>query len=603
MKEHDKNSLVGFILIAIILVIFNTFFFPEATEEKQEDLTSVSEEFNSNLIKEETPEEESNIKKKQDNINHLHDQFANTVKGSNEYEVIENDKLKITISNKGGRIIGVILKEYKTYNSLPLNLLDSDSSNFNLQFTTGETINTSDLYFKAVKYSNKKIGMRLESDSSHYVEYIYTINDDYIVNLDIKMIGMNSLIPKNINYINLEWQMKTPQTEKSKSSQDMYTGIHYQYSSDKEVDYVSFTSDYKEEKINSRLNLVGFKQQFFSSIFIAKEGFQKPTLLKSKKNENSKFIKDLYAKFELPYTHQKEETLRFEFFFGPNHYKTLQSYNSNFEEMIDLGFMWIDTIVNKYVIINLFNFLNNYISNYGIIILLLTVIIKICLAPFTYKTYLSQAKMKVLKPEIDKINEKHKGGKDPMKMQQATLALYRKTGVNPMGGCLPMLFQFPILIAMFRFFPASIELRQESFLWADDLSAYDSILDLPFNIPFYGDHVSLFTLLMTVSTLLYTRMNSSMATGQMAQMKWMMYLMPIMFLGFFNSYAAALSYYYFLANMITFSQQWVMKRFINEDAILSELERNKKKPKKKSKFQKKLEELQKKQAEQLRKKR
>ena len=263
MKEHDKNSLVGFVLIAIILVIFNTFFFPEATEEKQEDLTSVSEEFNSNLIKKETPEEESNIKKKQDNINHLHNQFANTVKGSNEYEVIENDKLKISISNKGGRIIGVILKEYKTYNSLPLNLLDSDSSNFNLQFTTGETINTSDLYFKAIKYSNKKIGMRLESDSSHYVEYIYTINDDYIVNLDIKMIGMNSLIPKNINYINLEWQMKTPQTEKSKSSQDMYTGIHYQYSSDKEVDYVSFTSDYKEEKINSRLNWVGFKQQFF----------------------------------------------------------------------------------------------------------------------------------------------------------------------------------------------------------------------------------------------------------------------------------------------------------------------------------------------------
>ena len=602
MKEHDKNSLFGFVLIAIILVIFNTFFFPEATEEKQDNLTSISKEFNSNLIKKETPENEFNIKKQQDNINHLHNQFANTGKGSNEYEVIENDKLKITISNKGGRIIGVILKEYKTYSSLPLNLLDSDSSNFNLQFTTGETINTSDLYFKPVKYSNKKIGMRLESDSSRYVEYIYTINDDYIINLDIKMIGMNSIIPENINYINLEWQMKTPQTEKSKSGEDMYTGIHYQYSSDKEVDYLSFTSDYEEEKINSRLNWVGFKQQFFSSIFIAKDGFQKPTLLKSEKNENSKFIKDLYAKFELPYTHQEEETLKFEFFFGPNHYKTLQSYNSNFEEIIPLGwaiFGWI----NEYIIINLFDFLNNYISNYGIIILLLTIIIKLCLAPFTYKTYLSQAKMKVLKPEVDKINEKYKGGKDPMKMQQETLALYRKTGVNPMGGCLPMLFQFPILIAMFRFFPASIELRQESFLWADDLSAYDSILDLPFNIPFYGDHVSLFTLLMTISTLLYTKMNASMATGQMAQMKWMMYLMPIMFLGFFNNYAAGLSYYYFLANMITFSQQFIMKRFIDEEAILSELERNKKKPKKKSKFQKKLEELQKKQAEQLRKKR
>ena len=210
--------------------------------------------------------------------------------------------------------------------------------------------------------------------------------------------------------------------------------------------------------------------------------------------------------------------------------------------------------------------------------------------------------MKVLKPEIDKITEKIKG-KDPMKVQQETMKIYRKASVNPMGGCLPMLFQFPILIAMFRFFPASIELRQKSFLWADDLSSYDSILSLPFNIPFYGDHVSLFTLLMTISTLLYTRMNSSMATGQMAQMKWMMYLMPIMFLGFFNSYAAALSYYYFLANMFSFSQQYVMKKMIDEKAILKQIEHNKKNPKKKSRFQKKLEEMQRKQEEQMRKRR
>ena len=240
------------------------------------------------------------------------------------------------------------------------------------------------------------------------------------------------------------------------------------------------------------------------------------------------------------------------------------------------------------------------IKSFGIIILLLTLIIKLVLAPFTYKAFLSQAKMKVLKPEIDKINDKHKT-KDPMKVQQETMGLYRKAGVNPMGGCLPMLFQFPILIAMFRFFPASIELRQESFLWADDLSAYDSIYNLGFEIPFYGDHVSLFTLLMTISTLLYTRMNSQMATGQMAQMKWMMYLMPIMFLGFFNNYAAGLSYYYFLANMFTFSQMYFMKRLVDEDAILAQLEENKKKPKKKSKFQKKLEDMQKKQEDQIRK--
>ena len=394
--------------------------------------------------------------------------------------------------------------------------------------------------------------------------------------------------------------MKTPQTEKSKTNQDMYTGIQYQYSADNEADYLSFTSTDKD-KINARLNWVAFKQQFFSAIFIAKDGFEKPTHLTSTKSEGSKFIKDLAAKFEFPYKHEIDEKLSFQFYFGPNHYKTLEAYNSGFEELVPLGwgiFGW----VNQYIIINIFDFLSKYFSSYGIIILLLTLIIKIGLAPFTYKAFLSQAKMKVLKPEIDKINEKLKG-KDPMKAQQETMGLYRKAGVSPMGGCLPMLFQFPILIAMFRFFPASIELRQESFLWADDLSSYDSIYNLGFEIPFYGDHISLFTLLMTVSTLLYTRMNSSMATGQMAQMKWMMYLMPIMFLGFFNNYAAGLSYYYFLANMFTFTQQYFMKIMIDEDAILLQLEANKKKPAKpKSKFQKKLEAMQKKQEQQIKRK-
>ena len=279
----------------------------------------------------------------------------------------------------------------------------------------------------------------------------------------------------------------------------------------------------------------------------------------------------------------------------------MESYNSGFEELIPLGwgiFGW----VNQYIIINIFDLLNNYFTSFGIIILLLTLIIKLGLSPFTYKAFLSQAKMKVLKPEIETITEKNKG-KDQMKVQQETMSLYRKAGVNPMGGCLPMLFQFPILIAMFQFFPASIELRQESFLWADDLSSYDSIYNLGFNIPFYGDHISLFTLLMTISTLLYTRMNSSMATGQMAQMKWMMYLMPIMFLGFFNNYAAGLTYYYFLANMFTMTQQYFMMRFVDEKGILAQIEANKKKPAKpKSKFQKKLEEMQKQQEKKMNKK-
>lgn len=597
MKKYDKNSLIGFVLMAVILIVFNTFFFPEIPQEQAPvkaptEAIITETQFTETTIA--TPILSNSVISEE--LKTKYGVFASAAKGTDEFQIIENDKLKITVANKGGRIVSVILKEYQTFDSLALDLFDADSSRFNLQFTTGHNINTADLYFVAEQSSNT-LSMKLKADDSHYVEYLYTLTDDYLIDFDIKFIGMESLIPSGINYMNLEWQMKTPQTEKSKTNQDMYTGIQYQYSADNEGDYLSFTST-DEDKINARLNWVAFKQQFFSAIFIAKDGFEKPTHLISTKSEGSKFIKDLAAKFELPYQHKVDEQLSFQFFFGPNHYKTLKAYDKGFEELVPLGwgiFGW----VNQYIIINIFDFLSKYFSSYGIIILLLTLIIKIGLAPFTYKAFLSQAKMKVLKPEIDKINEKLKG-KDPMKAQQETMGLYRKAGVNPMGGCLPMLFQFPILIAMFRFFPASIELRQESFLWADDLSSYDSIYELGFNIPFYGDHISLFTLLMTISTLLYTHMNSSMATGQMAQMKWIMYLMPIMFLGFFNNYAAGLSYYYFLANMFTFTQQYFMKIMINEDEILAQLEANKKKPAKpKSKFQKKLEDMQKKQEQQL----
>ena len=597
MKKYDKNSLIGFALMAVILIVFNTFFFPEIPQEQAPVSAPTEAIITENQFSEttfSTPKLSNSVISEEQKTKY--GVFASAAKGTDEFQIIENDKLKITVANKGGRIVSVILKEYQTFDSIALDLFDADSSRFNLQFTTGHNINTADLYFVAEQSSNT-LSMKLKADDSRYVEYLYTLTNDYLINFDIKFIGMESLIPTGINYMNLEWQMKTPQTEKSKTNQDMYTGIQYQYSADNEGDYLSFTST-DEDKINARLNWVAFKQQFFSAIFIAKDGFEKPTHLISTKSEGSEFIKDLAAKFELPYQHKIDEQLSFQFYFGPNHYKTLKAYDKGFEELVPLGwgiFGW----VNQYIIINIFDFLSKYFSSYGIIILLLTLIIKIGLAPFTYKAFLSQAKMKVLKPEIDKINDKLKG-KDPMKAQQETMGLYRKAGVNPMGGCLPMLFQFPILIAMFRFFPASIELRQESFLWADDLSSYDSIYNLGFEIPFYGDHISLFTLLMTVSTLLYTRMNSSMATGQMAQMKWMMYLMPIMFLGFFNNYAAGLSYYYFLANMFTFTQQYFMKIMINEDEILAQLEANKKKPAKpKSKFQKKLEDMQKKQEQQL----
>mgnify|MGYP001459095998 FL=1 len=603
MKNYDKNSLTGFVLMFLILLIFNFYFLPtnEEISEQKEDVKTENNISEPKSINTDKIELTSDEKEKKYGV------FSNSAESEfNEY-VIENDKIKVVVSNKGGRINSVTIKEgpnkkqYKTYDGNELEIFNSDSSLFNLNFSTGISINTKDLFFNPTQISKDEITMRLEVDSSHFIDFNYKLKEDYLVDFDINLIGMNEVIPNELNFMNLQWQMKTPQTEKSRENQDMYTGIYYQYFADKDdIDYLGYTNSDDIEKISNKLSWIAFQQQFFSSILLAENGI-KNTNLTSIKEENSDYVKNLSAEFEIDYNHNDYENIGFQFYFGPNHYKQLQSYNKNFEEIIPLGwgiFGW----VNKYIIINIFDFLSRFFSNYGLIIFLLTVIIKLALSPFTYKAYLSQAKMKVLKPEIDKITEKHKQ-KDPMKAQQETMNFYRKAGVNPMGGCLPMLFQFPILIAMFRFFPASIELRSESFLWADDLSAYDSILDLPFEIPFYGDHVSLFTLLMTISTLLYTRMNSQMATGQMAQMKWMMYLMPIMFLGFFNNYAAGLSYYYFLANMFTFSQQFLMRRFIDDEALLKEIEENKKKPRKKSKFQKRLEEMQKMQEQKMKQRR
>jgi len=603
MKNYDKNSLTGFVLMFLILLIFNFYFLPtnEEISEQKEDVKTENNISEPKSINTDKIELTSDEKEKKYGV------FSNSAESEfNEY-VIENDKIKVIVSNKGGKINSVTIKEgpnkkqYKTYDGNELEIFNSDSSLFNLNFSTGISINTKDLFFNPTQISKDEITMRLEVDSSHFIDFNYKLKEDYLVDFDINLIGMNEVIPNELNFMNLQWQMKTPQTEKSRENQDMYTGIYYQYFADKDdIDYLGYTNSNDIEKISNKLSWIAFQQQFFSSILLAENGI-KNTNLTSIKEENSDYVKNLSAEFEIDYNHNDYENIGFQFYFGPNHYKQLQSYNKNFEEIIPLGwgiFGW----VNKYIIINIFDFLSRFFSNYGLIIFLLTVIIKLALSPFTYKAYLSQAKMKVLKPEIDKITEKHKQ-KDPMKAQQETMNFYRKAGVNPMGGCLPMLFQFPILIAMFRFFPASIELRSESFLWADDLSAYDSILDLPFEIPFYGDHVSLFTLLMTISTLLYTRMNSQMATGQMAQMKWMMYLMPIMFLGFFNNYAAGLSYYYFLANMFTFSQQFLMRRFIDDEALLKEIEENKKKPRKKSKFQKRLEEMQKMQEQKMKQRR
>ena len=623
MKKYDKNSLIGFLLMAIILIVFNTFFFnsePNNEPPKKEVIENTKSQ------NKKTPDNNfdntGNEKLKILDSNNLiikpkinNSLFSNAIQVEEIFDSIENEKLKIIVSNKGGRIISAILKEYHAYDDQKnLDLFVQSASKFNLEFFANyndkiKPYQTSNFYFDVIKNDNT-LSMQLKENDSTYIEFIYKLSKDnkYLIDFDINMIGMNAIIPSDKNSLSLDWAMKTPDLEKSRTMQEQGTWLYYQNQGDNDVEYVGHDETEIEE--DNVINWIAFKQQFFSAIFISKNGFDVGTKLTSTKNNNienkkTNFIHEFSINLKLAFNNKMQDRSKYQFYFGPNDYqelKNLKSYSKGYEDIIDLGYIGIDTWVNKKFIIPLFSFLNNNFKNYGfgLIIFLLTIMIKLILSPLTYKSYLSQAKMKVLKPEIDKINEKNKG-KDPMKMQQATMNLYKKAGVNPLGGCLPMLFQFPILIAMFRFFPSSIDLRQKSFLWADDLSAYDSILELGFNIPFYGDHVSLFTLMMTISTLLYTRMNSSMTSSQMPQMKWIMYLMPIMFLGFFNNYAAGLTYYYFLANMFTMTQQYFMKKLVNEKAILAKIEENKKKPTKpKSNFQKKLEEIQRRQEQKMR---
>jgi YidC/Oxa1 family membrane protein insertase len=594
----DKNSITGVILIVLIVVGYNALFPPVVeveTPEKETTTVVVEEE----IVQEETENIVfSDTTAQNESYQRAFGVFAPSATGSDEDVVIENDLIKLSISPKGGRIVSAILKDYQTTDSLPLNLIDRDSSAFNITFFSegNRIINTQDLYFQSIDKTENSVAMRMMASNGGYLEYVYQLNaGDYMMDFKVNTVDLDDIIPSNRNDLELKWSVNLPSTEKSIENERMYSTVYFKYLND-EVDYLSETKD-DEESLSGKAQWIGLKHQFFSSVLISNDGFEKPISVKTTTKEGStQFVKNLEVEASLAYNHNSKESIPLQFYFGPNHYETLSSYNMDLERMIPLGwgiFRW----VNKYAVIPIFNWLDNSITNYGIIILIMTFIIKMALAPFTLKAYKSQAKMKVLKPEIDKINEKHKD-KDPMKAQQATMALYKKAGVNPLGGCVPMLLQMPILFALFRFFPASIELRQKSFLWATDLSTYDSVLDLPFEIPFYGDHVSLFTLLMTISTLLYTRMNSQMSGPQMAQMKWMMYLMPIMFLGFFNNYASGLSYYYFLANMVTFGQQFVMRKyFIDETAILAQIESNKKKPVKKSKFQKRLEDMAKKQQE------
>jgi YidC/Oxa1 family membrane protein insertase len=525
--------------------------------------------------------------------------FASSASGENGFITLENNKIELKIALLGGKVYSARLKDYRTFDSLPLILFSGDSTVFGFNFFTADNkaVQTSNLYFKPVSDQKsyivssqpESVILRLMAGDDKYIEYKYTLSPDkYIVDFNVAFKSMEGIIAPNQNNITLDWQIYIPQQEMGRENEENYSTITYKYFQD-DVDGLGLrqTKETIKKDITTKLSWIAFQDQFFSSVILTNDYFLNASVT-STRTQTSKYLRHYATEIGVPFNAGSSNSVNMKLYYGPNSFTTLKKEGLQLEKLVFLGKNIIGWI-NRFAIIPIFNWLDNFIGNYGIIILILTIIIKIVLFPLTFKSYQSQAKMTVLKPMVDELGKKFPKKEDAMKKQQATMELYKRAGVNPMGGCLPMLLQMPILFAMFRFFPVSIELRQEHFLWATDLSTYDSILNLPFTIPMYGNHVSLFTLLMTASTLLTMKMSGTTPGSDQPGMKLMMYMMPVMFMVILNNFSSGLTYYYFLANMITYLQNIISKRFINADAVLATLEENKKKPLKKSKWTQRLE--------------
>ena len=542
---------------------------------------------------------------------------------------VENDVMIVTFSTRGGRITGVTLKDYTKYaprgkRDQLIELMDPASARFDLSFyvkngLNNVKVNTMDYVFRAqpeqVEGDARRVVMRLPVAADAWLEYEYLIYNkqvperDYLVDFNVRLVNMAPQMANQAS-IGIDWSNNSYQNEKGFQNENMYTTISYRFPGESSIEDLGMSEKSKSKSISTSVNWVAFKQQFFSSAFIAPQNVTNANLAFDTAAPGSELLKSFSAQMTVPYTVQTEG-YDFAFYFGPNKYAILKKVAAadgeelHMERLIPLGwgiFGW----VNRWCVIPVFDFLRNYIASFGIIILILVILVKLVISPLTYKSYVSMAKMRLIKPQVDELNKKYPKKEDAMKKQQATMELYKKAGINPMGGCIPMLIQMPILIAMFRFFPASIELREQPFLWADDLSSYDSILHLPFDIPFYGDHVSLFALLMAVSVFISSKINYAQTAGagpQMAGMKFMMlYLMPLMLLFWFNNYSSGLSYYYLVSNIITIGQTYAFRYIVNEDKLHHRMKENAKKPRKLSKFQQRYEEMMK-QREQMARKR
>lgn len=552
-----------------------------------------------------------------------------------ELFVVENDVMAVTFSTRGGQIRDVLLKDYTKYaprgeRNIPVSLMDPATARFDLSFyvkngLNNVKVNTMEYVFtpSAVETTAdgaRAVRMRLPISETAALEYEYLIYDtkaparDYLVDFDVRLVNMAAEMA-NQTSIGIDWSNTSYQNERGFKNENMYTTVAYRFPGESSIEELSMSDEERSKEITTSVNWVAFKQHYFSSVFIAPQNLSYADVGFTTAQPGSGYIKDFSARMTVPYTAQTTG-YNFAFYFGPNEYSILKKVGDTdagdgdlyLERLIPLGwgiFGWI----NRWCVIPVFDLLRNYIPSFGIIILILAVLVRLVISPLTYKSYVSMAKMRLIKPQVDELAKKYPKQEDAMKRQQATMELYKKAGINPMGGCIPMLIQMPILIAMFRFFPASIELRGQSFLWAGDLSSYDSVLNLPFSIPFYGDHVSLFALLMALSTFgysYYSYQQTASSQPQMAGMKFMMlYLMPLMLLFWFNDYSSGLCYYYLLSNLLTIGQTLIIRRMVDDTKIQAIMQANaaRKSNGKKSKFQQRYEELLRQQEAQQRAKR
>ena len=580
-KKLDPYQLIGFVLIALIM----TWMLMRQQDQNLNNQDKVKSE-SENLNKTEKQLLSQNSKQTNNESVGFEDLIFSPEKEEEFYQ-LENNLIKIIISNKGGEITKVNLKNFDNYLKEPLNLVDNNqTTDLVFKLKDGREINTSKLTFEINKNKSKKgqLVMRAFFSQDRWIEFQYSLlPDSYLLDYSITSSNFQSFIdPSGLN--RLEWNLKSFRNSKSVEYENRYTELTYGYENDK-VNELSITGT-DEEKVDE-IQWISYKQHFFNSILIPDKKINN-VFLKSENLVQSEDKKEKYTKFYssvIPLNNNGVFDFKFKWYFGPSQYSTLSNYNIGIEKSVNYGwgiFGWI----NKYIFIPLFNFISSFLP-FGISIIIMTIIVRLAMSPVTYRSYVSQVKMKILRPEIEEINKKF--SKDAVKRQQETMSLYSRAGANPMSGCLPALVQLPVFYALFSFFPVAFALRQKSFLWADDLSSYDSILDLPFNIPFYGDHISLFPILASVAIFIYTMMTMGQQQPPpqpgMPNMKFIMYLMPLMMLFFFNNYSSGLSLYYFVSNLLTILLMVVIKNFVvNESKILLQIEENKKKPRKVSGF-------------------